>query len=304
MLPKRYLLRSLLFTAILLLAASCCNHQTQTGKPGNEFSFVFMTDIHVQPEKNAEAGFRKAIQKVNELNPDFVITGGDQVMDVLGVSHGRADTLYNIYTEMAKELNMPVYNTLGNHEVFGWYERSGVRPTHREYGKRMFQKRIGPRYQRIDRHGWIFFILDSVEKDGQGGYQGRIDEEQMAWLQDQLADIDPSTPITISTHIPLLTAGAMIYYGTTAAAPSSWVVTNAKEVTELFKDHNLRLVLQGHLHIYETIHILGIQYITAGAVSGSWWTGPYYGTEEGFLLVKVNGDDFTWEYVDYGWDAF
>ncbi|MBW6461116.1 MAG: hypothetical protein K0B08_11155, partial [Bacteroidales bacterium] len=99
------------------------------------------------------------------------------------------------------------------------------------------------------------------------------------------------------------TAGAMIYYGTTAAASPSWVVINAKEVTGLFKDHNLRLVLQGHLHIYETIHILGIQYITAGAVSGAWWEGPYYGTEEGFLLVKVNGDDFTWEYVDYGWEA-
>lgn len=299
----KLILRNLLPATIILLAAACCYHHNPAGKAENEFSFVFMTDIHVQPEKNAEAGFRAAIGKVNELNPDFVITGGDLVMDVLATSYGRADSLYNIYTEIQKEFNMPVYNTLGNHEVYGWYERSGADPANPEYGKGMFENRIGPRYQRIDRFGWIFFILDSVEKDEKGGYEGMIDSEQMLWLQEQLAGIDPSTPVVISTHIPLLTAGAMVYYGTTTATPSSWVVTNAKEVTELFKDHNLRLVLQGHLHIYETLHILGIQYITGGAVSGSWWTGPYYGTEEGFLLVKVAGDSFTWEYIDYGWEA-
>jgi len=47
----------------------------------NSFRFVFMTDIHVQPELKADQGFRTAIAKVNELEPDFVITGGDLIMD-------------------------------------------------------------------------------------------------------------------------------------------------------------------------------------------------------------------------------
>jgi hypothetical protein len=25
--------------------------------------------------------------------------------------------------------------------------------------------------------------------------------------------------------------------------------------------------------------------------------------EEGFLMVDVHGDDFSWEYVDYGWEV-
>ncbi|MDN3596945.1 hypothetical protein [Zunongwangia endophytica] len=36
------------------------------------FEFAFLTDIHIKPEMNAPKGFQMAINKVNELNPDFV----------------------------------------------------------------------------------------------------------------------------------------------------------------------------------------------------------------------------------------
>jgi 3',5'-cyclic AMP phosphodiesterase CpdA len=288
--------------ALSFLAISCCEPKNPQ-KPADEFSFVFMTDIHVQPEKNAIPGFRKAIDKVNELQPDFVITGGDLVMDALGQSFGRADTLYNIYTGMLKEFKMPVYNTIGNHEHFGWYARSGVDPSHPEYGDKMFEKRIGPRFQRVDRNGWTFFLLDSVVKDSTGGYDGGIDAEQLAWLKEQLATIPDTVPIAVSVHIPLLTLEAQLERGATAANSTGEVIVNSKEVLGLFKEHNLKLVLQGHLHYYETMHAFGTDYITAGSVAAAWWEGPYYGTEEGFLLVKVKGVDATWDYVDYGWEA-
>lgn len=293
----------LLLSAVSLLAFSCCETKTQL-KPADEFTFAFLTDIHVQPELNAIEGFRAAITKVNELNPDFVITGGDLVMDVLGQSFGRADTLYNIYTGMLKEFKMPVYNTIGNHEHFAWYARSGVDPSHPEYGDKMFEKRIGPRFQRIDKHGWVFFILDSVVKDTLGGgYYGEIDAEQMAWLKEQLASIPDTVPIAISTHIPLMTLASQVYEGPTVANDSGLIIVNAKQVDELFKNHNLKLVLQGHLHYYEDLHVFGTSYVTAGAVSAAWWEGPYMNTEEGFLLVKVKGQEASWEYIDYGWEA-
>ena len=87
-----------------------------------------MTDIHVQPENRAAEGFRKAIDKVNLLNPDFVITGGDLIMDALGQTKSRSDSLYNLYQDLMTLFKMPVYNTLGNHEVFGLYEKSGISP--------------------------------------------------------------------------------------------------------------------------------------------------------------------------------
>ncbi|MCU0369798.1 MAG: metallophosphoesterase [Bacteroidales bacterium] len=300
---KSLILSNLIIFGIIFLIVSCNTTQPPAEKPANEFTFAFLTDIHVQPEKNAEAGFRAAISKVNELNPDFVITGGDLVMDALGQSFGRADSLYVLYSAMLKEFNMPVFNTLGNHEVYGWYAISKADTNHPEYGKQMFQKRIGPRYQRIDAEGWIFLILDSVVKDGQGGYEGGIDAEQLQWIKEQIANIPKETPIVISTHIPFLTTEAQVLRGSTAANERGEVVVNAKEVIDLFKDHNLKLVLQGHLHYYETLHVFGTDYVTGGAVSAAWWEGPYLGTEEGFLLVKVKEGDLSWKYIDYGWQV-
>ena len=70
-----------------------------------------------------------------------------------------------------------------------------------------------------------------------------------------------------------------------------------------FWGYNLKLVLQGHLHFLEDINVNNqVHFITAGAVSGRWWNNkPGDTPQEGFLMVHVDGDDFQWEYVDYGW---
>jgi hypothetical protein len=45
-----------------------------------------------------------------------------------------------------------------------------------------------------------------------------------------------------------------------------------------------------------------VHFITGGAVSGRWWNNkPTDYPEEGFLLVKVKGEEIEWDYVDYGW---
>ena len=68
-------------------------------------------------------------------------------------------------------------------------------------------------------------------------------------------------------------------------------------------DHNLKLVLQGHLHYLEDIKVNGVNFITVGAVSARWWNGPNHGVEEGFLMISTEGDDFDYEYIDYGWEV-
>jgi hypothetical protein len=43
-----------------------------------------------------------------------------------------------------------------------------------------------------------------------------------------------------------------------------------------------------------------VQYIAGEAVCACWWSGEFYGTEEGFLIVEVNQNNkFTWEHIDY-----
>jgi 3',5'-cyclic AMP phosphodiesterase CpdA len=294
----------IVFFLVLSLWISGCNQAPKVEVTlDDNFSFAFLTDIHVQPERNAVAGFQAAIDEVNKLNPDFVITGGDLIMDALGVSYERSDSLYDIYTEMIGQFNMPVYNTLGNHEVYGWYEKSGADPEHLEYGKNMYEARLAKRYLTFEYKNWKFFILDSVEENGKGGYEGGVDQEQLDWLAAELAKTPQDQPLVISTHIPLITTEAQIIRGATEANYPGEVIVNSKEVLELFVDHNLKLVLQGHLHYLEDIYVWGTHFITGGAVSGRWWTGEYMKTQEGFLMVEAGTDNFEWDYVDYGWEV-
>ncbi|MBN2010535.1 metallophosphoesterase [candidate division KSB1 bacterium] len=271
----------------------------------DSFRFVFMTDIHVQPELKADEGFKQAIAKVNELLPDFVITGGDLIMDALGQSFERSTMLYDMYNEICNDFTMPVYNTIGNHEVFGLYEKSSISPDHPEYGKEMYKQRIGhgKTYYSFDHNGWHFIVLDAIGFTPERKYIGEIDSSQIVWLKDDLSKTDNATPIVVSTHIPFISVGEQMLKGGAAAFSPAAIIANSNDIIALFHEHNLKLVLQGHLHIVEDIHIAGVHYITGGAVSGKWWEGARDGFPEGFVVIDVNGDSFAWSYETYGWQA-
>jgi Icc protein len=299
-------MKKTLFTLLLvsvILMSGCSPKVESDNDIGDAFSFVFMTDIHLQPEENAVEGFQMAMTEVNYLKPDFVITGGDLVMDALEESYERADSLYDLYLQEIQMLDMPVYNTIGNHEVFGLYEKSGVDPGHPEYKYGMYEGRIGETYYSFDHKGWHFIVLNSVQEDEDREYYGMIDQKQMDWIKSDLVGLDPEMPIVISTHIPFLTVFTQILYGEYAPDYHGLVVENAREVIDLFAGHNLKLVLQGHLHYLEDIEVYGTHFITVGAVCARWWKGANDGVEEGFLKVNIHGDDFCWEYVDYGWEV-
>jgi len=287
--------------ALLLIISASCKKKVASEE---SFSFAFLTDIHVQPERNADLGFRQAIDTVNKLKPDFVITGGDMIMDALGQTESRADSLYDLYIELSGLMDMPVYNTMGNHEEFGYYESSGVDQSHPLYGDKMFEKRLGERYYAFDHKGWRFYILDAIdEREGNQGYYGHVDSLQLEWLKKDISTVDKETPLVVSVHIPLISVQTQLDQGATAPNGDGIVISNSKDVLSLFDEHNLKLVLQGHLHFLEDIYVSGTHFITGGAVSASWWNGPRGDMQEGFLFIEVTGDDFDWEYVDYGWEV-
>ena len=267
------------------------------------FDFIFMTDIHVQPEHQAAEGFLQAIDVANSLNPDFVITGGDLIMDALDQTKERADSLYQLYLKLEKNFKMPVYNTPGNHEHYAFYMREEISRDDPDYGDKMFQRYMGKTHYSFNHKGWHFIILNSVMETEDRRYRGGVSSDQIEWLQTDLENVDSDTPIVMSAHIPLVTAMKQYRDGGLSTNLEGSVINNSKEVLDLFTDKNLKLVLQGHLHYLEDICMQGkTHFITGGAVSSDWWRGPRYGMEEGFLRIKVDGDDFTWEYIDFGWE--
>lgn len=296
------------FTFILVIGLFLFNCQTQqsskeSAATNNDFSFVFITDIHVMPERNATEGLLQAIDTINSLSPDFVLTGGDNIMDALGQTYSRSDSLYNLYAETIDKLEMPVYNTMGNHEVFGLYEKSGISPDHKEYGKKLYENRLAKRYYSFDHKDWHFVVLDGIGFTEDRHYYGHVDMEQIEWLKKDLEKAGKDKPIVVSTHIPLLSVGSQIMEGPNEGMGKGSVITNANEVRAILEQYNTKLVLQGHLHFLEDIQYNGIHYITGGAVSSGWWNGPRFGMEEGFVKVDIAGEEFEWEYVDFGWEV-
>jgi Icc protein len=304
-LKDRYMKKALFIFGISLLVICGCTRVAQEKKEGGNdgFTFAFLTDIHLQPERGAVEGYRKAIDTINILNPDFVLTGGDLVMDALNQTYGRSDSLYRLYEKETGRFHMPVYNTVGNHEVYGWQRKEAGLEESPEFGKKMYENRIGKRYYSFDHKGWHFMVLDAVYRSEGGDYIGKIDDAQIEWIKEDLQKTGKETPITVSVHIPFVTSQTQLTRGALVPNPPYLIINNAREVLLNFWGYNLKLVLQGHLHYLEDINVNNqVHFITGGAVCGQWWGNkPDSTPEEGFLLVHVNGEKFEWEYVDYGW---
>jgi len=298
------ILKVITWGIVILFYTGCEAPGTKLHKrPSTDFTFVFLTDIHLQPERGAIEAFGQLIDSVNALNPDFVITGGDLVYDVLGKSYSRADSLYDLYDSLSARFNMPVYNTMGNHEPFGIYEKSGISESHPEYGKKMFENRIGPRYQSFVHKGWKFFLLDSFEATPERKYRGWVDQEQLDWLKDQLESTPKDMPLVVVSHIPFVTIGTQLMYGSLEANKDNVVVGNSKDVLKVFESHNLQMVLQGHLHVQEYIEFNGKKFLTGGAVCARWWRGANEGMPESYVKLHVSGNELSHEFKTFGWVA-
>ena len=294
---KHHIMLTISLVGLISLINISCTTKIEA-KP--DFTFVFMTDIHLSPEKSAPVGFQQAIDTVNRLNPAFVITGGDLIMDALGQSRNRADSLYQLYSGLMKGFRMPVHNTVGNHELFAFYNKQ-IDTLDPDYGEGMFRRYFGDPWQSFNYKGWHFILLKSIEQTPMRGYYGKINPAQMEWLKQDLAQVNDTVPIVVSVHIPFITAYNQWQEGGQQVNGMGSVITNGKEVMDMLRKKNLKLVLQGHQHYYEDLFMDGVHFITGGAVSAGWWGGALGTLQEGFMLIKVFGNEIRSEYVDYGW---
>jgi predicted phosphodiesterase len=279
-------------------------------RPHERFSFLFITDTHLEPELNAAAGCAQCFRRARSIPADFVVQGGDHVFDALGVGRPRASQLIDLYTRTEQDLGRQVHHTIGNHDCFGVLPASGVASSDPLYGKKFFETHFGPLHYTFDHRGVHFVVLDSIgfttnPKDGTHDYEGRIDGAQLAWLAGDLNGLRAGTPIVVVTHIPLVTA--FTSYVTDdplhPIPPHKTSVANAPDVLALLHGHNVLGVLQGHTHINETVWWQGVPFITSGAVSGNWWHGTRLGTPEGFSVIEVADNRLNVRYETYGFHS-
>lgn len=271
------------------------------------FSFVHITDTHIQPELGATAGVHKAFAAVRALpdKPAFALIGGDIVMDAAAVLRPRADLVYDLWRQEADTLRLPMHYAIGNHDVYGLNQEGRAATDDPGFGKGLWKKRLGldRTYATFDHQGWRIVTLDSVGITSENKWEGSLDAAQLQWLDDLLRATPTTMPLVFVTHFPIFTIYAQYTQGTTSPLLSDMIVKNGRVFKEMIQRHNVKAVFQGHTHVVEEVSYLGTRYITGGAVCGDWWKGPRLGVHpEGFIVATVMGNDLTWRYVPYGWE--
>ena len=266
----------------------------------SSFRAVFLSDVHVKPTEKAEAGMRKALQKINskEFRPDFIINGGDAIMDALNASKEKVQQQWDVWNRVMKDENkLPIYHCIGNHDAWGWQMTAPEVKQDPLYDKKWVMKEHGmqERYYSFTKNNWTFIVLDSAQENN-GGYIARIDEPQYQWLETTLAATPKDNHICIVSHIPIVSFCSAMFVDENQAN-GDWRISrallhvDARKLVDLFKKFpNIRTCLSGHIHLQDEVEYFGIRYFCNGAISGNWWGGAFKGFAPAYADFEFSKD--------------
>jgi 3',5'-cyclic-AMP phosphodiesterase len=288
---------------------------------------VHLTDIHLEPEVapvvaeaadvhpgragtprvDAANGLLRCLRAIHDLSPkpQFLITGGDHIMDGLEATADSAKAQWDLYSRtMQSATHLPIYPIVGNHDILGWMNQS-VRETTGGYGKAMAMRYLGlaTSYYSFDKGLWHFVVLDNIARKGMG-YCGALADEQLEWLEKDLAATG-NRPTVLLTHIPIMSVCATQFLDPSANVtfwqiPHVFVQTDCQPLVNVIDRNNVRLAISGHIHMCERIEYRKTTYICNGSVCGNWWRGAFKNFPPGFGVFDLRDEGtFDYHYLAY-----
>lgn len=245
----------------------------------------------------------------NPYGVEFGITVGDVVFDNLA--------LYERHKAMMALMDIPQWYLPGNHDVN--FESPDAHLANETY-----KRHFGPVYYSFNVGNVHFVALNNVEYAGadQRGYRGYISEDQLYWLERNLAHVGRDKLIVIATHIPLISE-AVDDNGTYTSGPST---VNFDQLIQLLLPFEHVYGIAGHdtsnswkVEINHSHNWIGQPWIahTLAEVRGNGWhTGPedlrgvndammQDGNPNGFYVLRFNDVHVVPEFIPfpYGPDA-
>src|SRR5438552_779774 len=165
-----------------------------------DLSFLQISDSHVGFDKpanpNALGTFQEAIAKINAMPkpPAFIIHTGD-------ITHLSKDKEFDDADQAMKALKQKVYVIPGEHDVAD----AGAGKIYLErYGKGT----KGKGWYSFDYGGAHFVALINVfnfEPGFKSAGLAKLGDEQLEWMEKDVAGLSASTPIVVFAHLPLST---------------------------------------------------------------------------------------------------
>lgn len=256
--------------------------QETQGKKREHFTFVHMTDPHTDLDETHNQVIKTAVNEIIAFNPDFVMVTGDMVFSGY---KGRIDQVkkwFNRYVSLIDPLEMPVFHTVGNHDVMELPYKEDV-SEQLGYNKWLYYSYFGPAYYSFDWGNFHCIVLDPNQFD-QGNRYLEIPERQLAWLRKDLSYYHKNKPLLVFFHQPI----------------NTW--KNKEDILNLFGNRKARL-FSGHWHFDVLLEHPSkdvLEQVT-GSVCGEWWKGGCTcGDLEGYRILQIRGDQIVSFYREIG----
>jgi 3',5'-cyclic-AMP phosphodiesterase len=196
-------------------------------------TFVQISDSHIgfhlPPNPNPAATLGAAIDKIKAMPvpPAFLIHTGD-------ISHLSKPEQWDTADQVIKGANRQVFYIPGEHDVA---DAEGGKAYLARYGK----ETQGRGWYSFDIGGVHFVALVNVY-DFQPGFKSaglaKLGDEQLEWLEEDVAHRSASTPIVVIAHLPLWTIYELWGWGT----------ADAPRALSYLKKFGSVTVLNGHIH--------------------------------------------------------
>jgi hypothetical protein len=197
---------------------------------GTDFSFVQVSDSHLGFDRPANpdptATFSAALNDVTKVpgQPRFLIHTGD-------ITHLSKPGQFDLAAQLLTTTRLRTYTVPGEHDVL---EDDGKSWMNR-YGKQEGAK--GDGWYSFDAGGVHFIGLVNV-MNLQGNGLGSLGNDQLGWMQQDVAGLSASTPIVVFAHVPLW----MVY------ADWGWGTADGAQALTYLKKFGSVTVLNGHIH--------------------------------------------------------
>ena len=244
--------------------------------------FVQVSDIHYAPTpEQFKEGLRdrrmvilpdpilaEIVDDANAIEPDFVILTGDLVADSKYPEPTRVEEWMAAVADFASSFQRPTYGVVGNHDV--------VRDE--AIGKGVYESYFGPPYYSFNIKGTHCVVLDTQQLVGTSLVY-TVDTQQLAWLEQDLATIDPGAQILVFCHEPT----------------PDWASTEENTaLLELFASQSITALINGHWHTNAVLQQEPFVELTSGAACGAWWEGPGPdGTGFGYRVFQMARGDLN-----------
>lgn len=284
---------------------------------------ILVTDMHFHGKRRDEATFGEYMDIINRESARFTTQGipvysiglGDISYDnhwyETGVDIKKTRSILNEHNWPA-----PFYNIMGNHDSDGAVcsgdstDFLSAIPFMKTFGPRYYSQNIGKvHYVMLDNIVYLNDESNGQKNEGIKGkrnYKEMITPEQLSWLEKDLANLDPSTPVIVAMHCPVHTyrkAGYQIQI-----RPDEASSTRLKELVKPFKN---TFFISGHTHKNGLVRaqngentIIDLNLVsTCGSI---WWNSSFNqknlahdGSPAGFEVLDIDSDSIQWRFVPY-----